>query len=73
MNMTAAQLTHLAELAASAADFFAGTDPDIARVFADAALNADALSGELRRAESATRRRTDLTAVQSEVTSGLAL
>jgi hypothetical protein len=73
MNMTAAQLTHLAELAASAADFFAGTDPDIARVFADAALNADALSSELGRAETAARRGTDLTVVQPEVASDVAL
>jgi hypothetical protein len=49
--MTAAQLAHLAELAAFAADFFANTDPAAARNFGDAALRADALSVDLRREE----------------------
>ena len=49
--MTAAQLAHLAELAAFAADFFADTDPAAARKFGDAALRADALSVDLRREE----------------------
>jgi len=49
--MTAAQLAHLAELAAFAADFFAATDPSAARKFGDAALRADALSVNLRREE----------------------
>ena len=49
--MTAAQLAHLAELAAFAADFFAATDPFAAWKFGDTALHADALSVELRRAE----------------------
>ena len=49
--MTAAQLAHLAELAAFAADFFAATDPAAARKFGEASLRADALSVELRRAE----------------------
>jgi hypothetical protein len=49
--MTAAQLAHLAELAAFAADFFAATDPSASRKFGDAALRADALSVEFRRAE----------------------
>jgi hypothetical protein len=49
--MTAAQLAHLAELAAYAAGFFATTDPAVARLFADTALRADTLSAELRREE----------------------
>ena len=43
--MTAAQLAHLAELSAYAADFFAITNPQAARVFGDAALRADATVG----------------------------
>ena len=46
--MTAAQLAHLAELAAFAAGFFATTDEAAARLFADTALRADTLSAELR-------------------------
>ena len=49
--MTAAQLAHLAELAALAADYFARIDPADARMFGDAALRADALSADLRRDE----------------------
>ncbi|MGH3632197.1 MAG: hypothetical protein ACRDRL_32745 [Sciscionella sp.] len=49
--MTAAQLTHLAELAAYAAGFFATTDPTAAATFGDAALRADGLAAELRRDE----------------------
>jgi hypothetical protein len=51
MTMTAAQLAHLAELAAFAADYFAATDPCAARMFGDTALRADTLSAELRRNE----------------------
>jgi hypothetical protein len=47
--MTAAQLAHLAELAAFAADHFARTDPEFARMFGNTALSADALSADLRR------------------------
>ena len=49
--MTAAQLAHLAELAAFAADFFSATDPSAARKFGEASLTADALSVEVQRAE----------------------
>ena len=53
--MTAAELAHLAELAAFAADFFASSDPVAARKFGEASLRADALSLELGRAEQHTR------------------
>ena len=45
--MTSAQLARLAELAAYAAGFFGGTDPRAARLFAETAERADALSTEL--------------------------
>jgi hypothetical protein len=51
MTMTAAQLAHLAELAALAADYFAFSDPDAARVFGDSALRAETLSAEVQRDE----------------------
>jgi hypothetical protein len=72
-NMTAAQLAHLAELAASAADFFATTDPDMARVFAHAAVNADACSGAMRRAQHSARRSIDLAVNPTTVSSGVSL
>ena len=53
--MTAAQLTHLAELAALAADYFADSDPDSARMFGDSALRAQRLSDETGRCETAAR------------------
>ena len=53
--MTASQLTHLAELAAYAAGFFAVTDPAAAVLFEDAALRADTLSVELRHDEDLAR------------------
>lgn len=49
--MTAAQLAHLAELAAYAAGFYAKTNPASARLFEDAALRADRLSAEMGREE----------------------
>ena len=49
--MTAAQLAHLAELAALAADYFAVSDPDAARIFADSASRAESLSAEVHRDE----------------------
>jgi hypothetical protein len=58
--MTAAQLTHLAELAAYAAGFFAVTDPTAAALFEDAALRADTLSVELRYEENRARQGTSL-------------
>ena len=68
--MTAAQLTHLVELAAYASGFFCTTDPeaarmfaDAARMFADAALRAEALSAELGREEEHARRRTEIPGV----------
>jgi len=53
--MTAAELAHLAELAAFAADFFASSDPVAAHKFGEASLRADALSIELRRSEEQAR------------------
>ena len=49
--MTAAQLAHLAELAADAAGFYAIGDPAAARLFADTALRAKTLSAELHSKE----------------------
>ena len=45
--MTAAQLVHLAEQAASAAGYYADIDPSNARRFAEVALVAARLSAEL--------------------------
>ena len=53
--MTAAQLAHLAELAGLAADYFAVSDPDAARMFGDSASLAQTLSAELHRGETAAR------------------
>ena len=53
--MTAAQLAHLAELAAFAANYFARGDPGAARIFGDTAMYAEALSADLRRQESDAR------------------
>ena len=53
--MTAAQLTHLAELAALAADYFADSDPDSARMFGGSGLRAQRLSAETNRCERAAR------------------
>jgi hypothetical protein len=61
--VTAAQLTHLVELAAYASGFFYTTDPDAARMFADAALRAEALSAELGREEEYARHRTEIPGV----------
>ena len=55
--MTAAQLAHLAELAALAADYFAVSDPDAARLFGDSALRArDAFSRSTSRRNGGTDR-----------------
>ena len=61
--MTAAQLTHLVELADYASGVFYTTDPDAARMFADAALRAEALSAELGREEEDARQRTEIPGV----------
>ena len=54
--MTAAQLAHLAELAALAADYFAVSDPDAARMFGDSASRAgDAFSRSTPRRNGGTR------------------
>jgi hypothetical protein len=53
--MTSAQLTHLAELAALAADYYADNDPDSARLFGDSALRAQRLSAETNRCEATAR------------------
>lgn len=71
--MTAAQLTHLAELAAYAAGFFVTTDPNAARTFGDAAIRADTLSTELHREEEQACQATVLAVIRPEVTSGISL
>ena len=65
--MTAAQLAHLAELSAYAADFFAITNPHAARTFSDAALRADSLSARLRREEQQARRMASMSTVTAEI------
>jgi phosphotransacetylase len=71
--MTAAQLAHLAELSAYAADFFAITNPQAARAFSDTALRADTLSARLRRDEQQARSRAGLAVVTGEMADGVAL
>ncbi|MGA2307600.1 MAG: hypothetical protein ABSH29_25940 [Acidimicrobiales bacterium] len=58
--MTAAQLAHLAELAAFAADYFATSDPRTARTFGDTARRADTLSAEIQRDETEARNGTSM-------------
>jgi hypothetical protein len=64
MTMTAAQLAHLAELAALAADYFAVSDPDTARIFGDSASRAEMFSAEVHRSETAARIGTGLSALR---------
>lgn len=71
--MTAAQLAHLAELSAYAADFFVITNPGAARIFGDAALRADALSARLRREEQQARDSAGLAVVTARMADGVAL
>jgi hypothetical protein len=71
--MTAAQLAHLAELSAYAADFFAITNPQAARTFSDAALRADSLSARLRREEQQGGRSAGLTVASTEMADGVTL
>ncbi len=71
--MTAAQLAHLAELAAYASGFYATTDPGAAALFEDAALRADGLSAELRRDEQHAWNGVELAVVTPEITDGVAL
>ena len=71
--MTAAQLAHLAELSAYAADFFAITSPLAARTFGDAALRADSLSARLSREEQQARRSAGLTVVSIDTADGVTL
>lgn len=71
--MTAAQLAHLAELAAYAAGFYADTDPAATAMFTAAALRADTLSAELRRDEQAARNGTDLAVVTPQIADGVTL
>ena len=71
--MTAAQLAHLAELSAYAADFFAITNPQAARTFSDAALRADTLSARLSREEQQARRSAGLTVVPTAMPDGIPL
>ena len=63
--MTAAQLAHLAELAALAADYFAVSDPDAARIFGDSASHAETLSAEVHRRETEARIGTAISACVS--------
>jgi hypothetical protein len=69
--MTAAQLAHLAELSAYAADFFAITNPRAARTFSDTALRADTLSARLLRDEQHARRGAGLPIVRAEMANGM--
>jgi hypothetical protein len=55
--MTAAQLAHLAEMPACAADYFAVSDAGDARIFGDASRRARSLSAELLRDETEARHR----------------
>jgi hypothetical protein len=71
--MTAAQLAHLAELSAYAADFFAITNPQAARTFSDTALRADTLSARLLRDEQQARQRAGLPIVRAEMADGMTL
>jgi hypothetical protein len=71
--MTAAQLAHLAELSAYAADFFAITSPLAARTFSDAALRANSLSARLSREEQQARRSAGLTVVSVDMADGVTL
>ena len=64
MIMTAAQLAHLAELAALAADYFAVSDPDAARMFGNSALRAETLSAEVHRGETVARIGTGMSALR---------
>ena len=69
----AAQLAHLAELSAYAADFFAITNPQAAGSFSDTALRADTLSARLRREEHRARSRVRLPMVATELADGVPL
>lgn len=71
--MTAAQMAHLAELAACASGFYAATDPVAARMFEDTALRADTLSAELRRGEQHAASGVDLGVFEPEITDGVTL
>lgn len=71
--MTAAQLAHLAELSAYAADYFTITNPQASRVFGDAALRADVLSARLRREEQQARDSAGLTVVTAKMADGVTL
>jgi hypothetical protein len=71
--MTSAQLAHLAELSAYAADFFAITNPRAARTFSDAALRADSLSARLNREEQQARRSAGLTVTSADMADGVRL
>ena len=71
--MTSAQVAHLAELSAYAADFFATTSPLAARTFSDATLRADSLSTRLRHEEQQARRSAGLTVVSTDLADGVNL
>jgi hypothetical protein len=60
MIMTAAQLAHLAELATLAADYFAVSNPDAARMFGNSAIRAETLSTEVQRRNGGTDRNWDI-------------
>ena len=67
MTMTAAQLAHLAELAALAADYFAVSDPDTAGIFGDLAIRAETLSAEVHRGETVARVGTGMSALRLNI------
>jgi hypothetical protein len=54
VTVTAAQLAHLAELAAFASNYFAN-DPGLARIFGHTAMIAETLSTDLQREQSDAR------------------
>jgi hypothetical protein len=68
--MTAAQLVHLAEQAASAAGYYADIDPSNARRFAEVALVAVRLSAELAWEEHIARIGYDLIEIKAELGPG---
>jgi hypothetical protein len=71
--MTASQLTHLAELCAYAAGFFAITEPAAAAMFENAALRADKLSVELRCDEVLSRHSTIADVMEPVIQHGVTL
>lgn len=65
--MTARQLERLAELSATAEDFYRKSDPSAARRFRDAAVTASVLAKELARAEEQSRLQLEVAELRQEV------